>query len=61
MLTYEKKSQLRAELAKYGWVTCPCCGWIGLQVTKARKIRKHGRAQTGNENLGCQGSGLTID
>lgn len=59
-LSTETKADLQDQLTRFGFVTCPCCGWCGLSVTKAGKIRKHGRSQTGNDGLGCRGGGLSI-
>lgn len=43
-----------------GLQSCPCCGWI-LTATKTGKVRKHGRAQTGNEGRRCAGSGQVAE
>lgn len=59
-LTEAQKESLREDLARWGSVTCPRCGWNGLRVTKDGKIRRHGRAQTGRSRLSCGGSGLSI-
>jgi hypothetical protein len=59
-LTTEEKAVIAAEIAAQGWTVCPCCGWFGITVTKAGKLRKHGRGQTGNAGYGCRGSGLSV-
>jgi hypothetical protein len=59
-LTKAQREEMQRDLATFGWVSCPKCGWSGLSVTKDGKLRKHGRAQTGNGGLGCTAGGLRI-
>jgi hypothetical protein len=59
-LTADQKIKIADDIATFGWTTCPCCGWMGVVITKAGKLKKHGRKQTGNGGYGCKGSGASV-